>query len=82
MSAAAVRPAVVIVLQISSEEKQHMTIIYSRTAQLQLYSSGGFTAVRIREVGVYLGENNSYVNLQKGGFLSCCRLSDWEARNV
>lgn len=50
MSAAAVCAAAVIVLKISSEEKQQMTIIYSRTSQLRLY--GSYTAVRISEVGV------------------------------
>lgn len=63
-AAAAVCAAAVVALKISSEEKQHMTIIYSRTAQLRLY--GSFTAVRISEVGVYLEENNPYVNLPKG----------------
>lgn len=63
-AAAGVCAAAVVVLKISSEEKQHMTIIYSGTAQLRLH--GSFTAVRVSEVAVYLEENNSYVNLPKG----------------
>lgn len=43
-----------LLLKLSSEEKQCMTILYSRAAQLWLYSSGGsFTLLRISEVDVY-----------------------------
>lgn len=65
LSAATVCAAAVIVLRISSEEKQHISIIYSMTAQLRLYNGGSFTAVGISEVGVYLEENNSHLNLLK-----------------
>lgn len=82
MSAAAAGAAAVIVLKLSSEEKQHMTIIYSRAVQLRPHGGGGFAALTISEVGVYLVENNSSVNLPKGGFLSRCRLCEEERRTV
>lgn len=47
--------------------------IYSRTAQLRLYSRGRFTALRISWVAIFLEENNSHVNLPDGGrFVSGC----------
>lgn len=48
------------------KKQQRTTIIYCRTAQLRPYGGGSFTAVRIREVGVYLEENIFHVNLPKG----------------